>query len=139
MPFVKGAVAQFTVQDAGGTVRDLSTFIKDIDFPRKSDQADTTTFGATAHTKLNLLLDGSIKISGPWDPTASTGPDAVLSGILGGVGRNFVYGPAGSTTGNIRYTGSAICTDYNVKQSVTGLVEWSATLEISGPVTRDTF
>jgi len=139
MAFQKGAQGQFTVQDSGGTVRDLSAYLKDTSLDIKVDLGDTTTFGATARSKVALLRDGAFKIGGFWDPTATSGPAVVLSGILGAAPRTFVYGPMGSTTGNLRRTGSVICSDYSEKQTVTGLIEFSATLECTGAVTFDTY
>lgn len=126
-----------------GSERDLSTFITDITFGQKTDDVDTTTFTSTANPPKTFLLgftEREIKISGLFDATATTGPDAVLAPDLGGsTARVFKYGPYGSTSTNVRYTGSGYLMQYDLKGSVGSAVSFEATIKVTGAITRDTF
>ena len=66
--------------------------------------------------------------------------DALLAGVLGqDAALNWNYGPEGSTTGRIKFTGLAILTKYDVKSPVGGVVTFSADLQCTGAITRTTF
>lgn len=138
MPFVHGKAAAFKLDDSGGTLRDLSTYINDIGFPRSIETAETTTFQASgsAKTYITGLTDATISISGLFDSTA----DGYLSGVLGQAATiTFEYGPAGSGVGSIKYTGECIMTGYEVSASVGDSVQASADFQVTGAVTRTTF
>jgi hypothetical protein len=138
MAFVHGKSATFKLDDSAGTLRDLSTYVMDIGFPRSIETAETTTFQATgsAKTFITGLTDASISVSGLFDSVA----DAYLAGVLGQTATlTFEYGPAGSTAGNIKYTGECIMTSYEVSASVGDSVQASADFQVTGAVTRTTF
>lgn len=126
-----------------GSERDLSNFITDVTFSQKTDDVDTTTFVSTANPPKTFLLgftEREIKLSGLFDATATTGPDAVLSADLGGsTARVWKYGPYGSTAGNVQYTGSGYLMQYDLKGSVGSAVAFEATIKVTGSITRTTF
>ena len=134
MAFVHGKTAVFQVDNSGGSLTDISAYCDNIDFPLTADTAEVTTFGDASKEYIGGLKDATISISGSWDATA----DGVLAGIIGLAG-SFEYGPAGSTGGNIKYTGEAICTSYNVTAPVGDKVSFSAEFQVTGDVTRGTY
>lgn len=138
MAFQPGYNAVIKVDNSAGSLTNISAYCYDDSFPRSADELETTTFGQTAHRRIGGLTDGSFSISVRWDPTASTGPDAVLSGIIGLVG-SVEYGPHGSTATFIKYTFEALCTGYEISGAVDGLVEATADFVIDGAVTRGTY
>ena len=112
----------------------LSTKCRSISFPRESGSEDTTTFTANSRSYTPTLLDGTISASGFWD--------SALDGFLApdlGVSRAFEYGPQGSTTPDVKYSGSAILVSYEVGDEVDGIIEFSAEWQITGDVTRGTY
>ena len=118
-----------------GTADDVSTYCRSVDVPRSADTAESSTFGATSKTKVPGLLDGTISIEGPWDPTM----DARMAGILGLKGVAFEYGPAGDTGGYVKYSGNCICTGYNVSGDIGDVAVFSAEFELDDDVTIGTF
>jgi hypothetical protein len=128
---VHGSKTVFTVQDSGGVVRDLSTYLTESGLPRSADTAEVTTGGATSKKYIPGLKDGTIPIAGPWDATV----DGWLNGILG-VERNFVWNPAGTGTGLVTYTGAAILQSYEPGSSVDDAADLSGEFQITGDVTR---
>lgn len=145
MAFHHGSESKFSVDDSGGTLRDLSAFIDTVDAPLlERDLHDTTTIGnaSGAHTFSPGLKNGSITISGHWDPTVTTGPDPVLAGLLNvaiGTTTSIEWGPEGGTTGDIKYTAESLCKSYKVNASSTDITKFSAEFQITGAVTRGTF
>lgn len=135
MPFVHGKSADFRIDDSGGTLRDISAYCDNVDFPQTADTAEVTTFGDSSKEYVVGLKDSTISISGSWDATA----DGYLAGIVGGAAGSFQYGPAGTTGGNIKYTGEAICTSYSVTAPVGDKVSFSAEFQVTGAVTRGTY
>lgn len=136
MAFVHGKTAVFKVDDNGGTLRDLSAYLNDISFPRDQETAETTAFGNSAKTYIVGLTDATISISGMFDATA----DGYLAGMLGfATPLDFEYGPAGSTGGLVKYSGTCLMTSYEVSASVGDAVQASADFQVTGAITRGTW
>lgn len=138
MAFVHGKSAVFKLDDSGGTLRDLSSYLDDLSFPRDIETAETTTFGVagSAKTYITGLSDATISISGKFDATA----DGYLAGVIGQAATiSFEYGPAGSTAGNVKYSGECIMTSYEVSASVGDVVTASADFQVTGQITRGTW
>ena len=138
MAFRHGKNAVFKVDDSGGTLTDISTYIHDVTLPRSIETAETTTFGVAGGSKTYVtgLNDSTISISGKFDATV----DAHLAGVLGqDATLSFEYGPAGSTVGYIKFTGEAIMTKYDLSSPVGDVVSFSCDFQITGEVTRGTY
>lgn len=131
MPPVHGSKAVFTIQDSGGVVRDITTFLDQEGLARSADTAEVSTNGTTSKKYIPGLLDGTIPIGGPFDVTV----DGYLNGILG-MERNFVYQPQGPGTGNPNYAGAAILTSYEPDTAVDDAGRMTGEFQITGNVTR---
>lgn len=129
-----GKNAHFTVNSV-----DLSAYLTEAGMSRSGDVAESSTMGDTAKEYLEGLEDATLNISGVWDNTASTGPDAVLSGLFGGGSVAFEYGPEGGTTGDVKHSGSCICTGYEVTAPIGDVVAFTASFQVTGGVTTGTF
>ena len=139
MAFTHGKNTVFKIDNSGGTLTDISAYVDNVDFPQAVETAETTTFGSSAKTYIVGLKDSTISISGKWDGAASA-VDVTLSGILGqSASVTFEYGPAGSTAGNVKYTGEALLTNYSVSAPVGDVVTFSGDFQVTGAVTRTTF
>jgi len=132
--FVHGKSTNFSLDDTGGTSRDLSDTLTSVDFPETIDTAESTAFGSTSKSYLVGLRDATISVSGIWDATV----DGYIIGTEPAT-RTFIFGPAGSTGGNIKYTGECILTNYSVSNPVGDVVTYSLDLQCTGGVTRTTF
>lgn len=136
--FRHGKNASFKVDNSGGTLTDISTYIHEVTLPRAIETAETTTFQVTGGSKTYVtgLNDATISISGKFDATI----DAHLAGILGSDSSvSFEYGPSGSTTGMVKFTGESIMTKYDLSSPVGDVVSFSADFQVTGPITRATF
>ena len=132
--FAHGKSTDFALDDTGGTSRSLANTLTDVSFPQTIDTAETTAFGSTNKSYIVGLKDTTISVSGLWDSTI----DGYLSGTEP-ASRSFIYGPAGSTGGNVKYTGEAIMTNYSVSNPVGDVVTFSVDLQVTGSVTRGTY
>ena len=135
MAFVHGKSTNFTLDDTSGSVRDISAFVNNVDFPETTETAETTAFGASAKSYIVGLTDSTISVSGMWDSTL----DGYIAGGAEPASRSFVFGPAGSTAGNVKYTGEAIVTSYSISNPVGDVVTFSLDLQVTGAVTRTTY
>lgn len=136
MAFVHGKSAVFKLDDSGGTLRDLSAYLDEVSMPRSIETAETTTFGSSAKTYITGLTDATISLSGKFDATA----DGYLAGVVGqAASLSWEYGPAGSTGGNVKYTGEAIVTSYEVGATVGDAVTATVELQVTGAITRTTW
>lgn len=133
MAFVSAKSAQFTL---AGT--DISSYTDSVGgISNSTDMLETTTFGATSKTFIGGLRNGdTISISGKYDSALHT----VISALLGSASTSaWVYGPAGTTAGNVKFSGSCLVATYEVQAGVANVLTWSATLQISGNVTVGTY
>ena len=134
--FRHGKSTVFKVDNSGGTLTDISNTLTDVTFPQTIETAETTSFGSSAKTYIVGLTDSTISVSGTWDATV----DAHLAGILGQAASvSFEYGPEGSTSTYIKYSGEAYLTSYEKSGSVGDAVKFSAEFQVTGAVTRGTW
>jgi hypothetical protein len=133
--FVHGKSTNFTLDDTSGTVRNISDTVTSVDFPDTIDTAETTAFGSSAKSYIVGLADATLSVSGIWDATV----DGYIAGGAEPASRSFVFGPAGSTAGNVKYTGEAIVTSYSISNPVGDVVTYSLDLQVTGAVTRTTY
>ena len=132
--FVHGKSTFFSIDDTGGTVRDISDTLTSVDFPETIDTAETTAFGATSKSYIVGLRDATISVSGLWDATV----DGYFIGTEPAT-RSFVFGPAGSTSGYVKYSGACILTSYSLSSPVADVDTYSADFQVTANVTRGTF
>lgn len=141
MAFQAGKAGYVNVDTAAGTAKDLSAYCTNVEgFPGSVAALDTTTYGKNSKTVIPGLRDCTVTMTFLWDPTATSGPDAVLSGrITTPAVQTIVHGPMGNTTGNISYTAEALLTDWKVGTPAGGLVTGTATFQCSGDVAVSVF
>ena len=113
----------------------LSQYVDSVTADRTVDTAETTTFGNDDKTFIAGLEDGSLALNGHWDTTG----DATVSGCFDGALVAVTYGPAGSGSGAIAYTCNALITNYSITSTVSDRVNWTASLQRSGALTRATY
>ena len=117
----------------------LSAYCDTVDLSIDNATADTTTFGSSWTTAIAGLNSGSVSLSGIYDPTATTGPQAVLWGVItGGTAWPIAHFPGGSASGQRTNTFSALITSYSESSPVADKVTFSVSLQITGAVTSGT-
>lgn len=124
-------------------MRDLSNACNNIDYPDSVDIAEVSGFGDTDKSYVIGLKSRTIRIAGNWKDDAND-VDEVLSSLVGGgadgtILAAYVYGPAGSAAGNVKYSGQCIVTGYSRTSPIGGAVTFSADLQGNGTHVRSTF
>ena len=135
MAFVHGKDSVFKLDNSGGSLTDISTYVNSVDFPETADVAETTTLGDGSKSYIVGLKDATISISGLWDSTL----DGILGAVVGQTATlSFEYSPEGTASSKIKYTGECIVTSYSQSSPVGDVVGFSADMQVSGDVTRGT-
>ena len=135
MAFVHGKDSSFKLDNASGSLTDISSFVNNVDFPETADVAETSVLGASNKTYLVGLKDATIGLTGFFDATA----DAIFGAVIGqSATLSFEYSPEGTASGKIKYTGECILTNYALSSPVGDVVAYSGDLQVSGAVTRGT-
>jgi hypothetical protein len=134
--FRHGKNASFKVDNAAGSLTDISTTLNSVTFPREIETLETTSFGSSNRSYVVGFTDATISIEGSFDATV----DAHLAGILGQEASvSFEYGPEGTTSTYTKYTGECYMTSYETSAGVGDIVAFSAEFQVTGAITRGTF
>lgn len=130
MAFIHGKATVFKVNS-----KDISIYCKQSEWSDEADEHDVTGYGAQGHGYFGGLHNGKVTVSGTYDSTASTGPRAVLAGIVG-TNVPVIRQPEG--TGTTKPQDSATChaKSYVETSPVADMVTWSAEFTVSGVTDR---
>lgn len=134
----RGLNADIRVDDSGGSLTDISTHVKNVNFSRDAELLDVTTFQAAGGDKQFLVSfkDNKFSIEGNAGATVAS----LLNGILGQEATSsFQYGPEGTTGGNRKYTGECYLVSYSESTPVEGVNTFTANFQITGAVTVGTY
>ena len=132
--FTHGKSAVFKIDDSGGSLRDISNVLTDISISKTADVAEVSAFSNSSKAYVAGLKDAVITISGSFDATV----DGYLKAIVGTAAGSFEFYPIGTTGGNPKASGDAICTSYDRTPDVGGAVSFTASFQVSGDVTEGT-
>jgi hypothetical protein len=116
----------------------MTAYATSVTFTRTADSHDVTTFGNNSKVYRVGLKDGTGKLEGIYDNTASTGPQAVLRPMIGAAGVDLIYRPEGTGTGKPTSTVSVLVTSYEESNPVADMITWKADLQFSGDIADTT-
>lgn len=140
MAFVHGKNSVIKVDNAAGTLVDISAVTNSVDLPRSVDTAETSHFGSSAKEYIVGLNDGTVSISGLYDPaidsTLSASVDAVLAGTLASA--SVEYSPAGLPASATKPTFKleVLWTSYSVSGGVGDPISFKLEGQRTGATTR---
>lgn len=135
MAFTHGSKATFHLDDSGGTLRELSTYLTSAGLQRLADMAETSTLGTVDKQYIPGMRDGTIPLEGNFDPTV----DGYLAGVLGIEAElDWEYYPAGGPVGATKpkYSGKARLASYDITTDTGDKATISAEVQLTGLVTR---
>jgi len=141
MAFKPGYIGHFSLDNAAGSLTNLSSYIDNVDVPQNVDMLETSVFGTASKQFINGMQDGqTISISGPYDVTLHTHLTALKAAQAAGTAsHSFQWGPGGSVASQAKVTGEVLLASYQLSSGVGGRAEYSASLQITGAVTNGTF
>ncbi len=135
MAFVHGKDSVFKIDNASGSLTDISAYVNSVDFPQTVDVAETTVLGKDNKTFIVGLKDATLSLAGLWDATV----DAIFGAVIGqSATLSFEYSPEGTGSGAVKYTGECIVTSYGKNSPVGEVVTYSLDAQVSDAVTRAT-
>ena len=120
-----------TVQVGSNAIADIRSFSVD----ETIDVVEDTSMGDSAKTYLASIKDFSGTIDVLYDETDTNGQTALSVGSS--VTVNFA--PEGTTSGDVKLTGTAIVTAKSVSSSFDGLVESTISIQGTGGLTTGTY
>lgn len=114
------AWSTLSVDDSGGTARDIRNDITNFEFATPRAVQETTGIDKSAFERLLLLADFSITLNGVFNPTATTSSHAVFKTIGStSVARTVTITVSGQTLAN-----ECILTDYALTRGDDGALTW---------------
>lgn len=144
MTFGHGRFAVIKMDNAAGTLFDLSSISNNIDYPESYGTGETTSFGQTAKSYLVGLTDATVSIGGTYDntlmATIRAAVAACVASTVGGSGQSLTveYSPQGTTTGKPKYTFEAVPTGVSFSSPVGGVGTFKLDLQRTGATTDGT-
>ena len=115
------------IDDSAGTPRNLTPYLVEIEsLGKEVSFLDVTGLDDAAQRVIaGPEQEQEFELDGVFDDTATSGPDAVLSGIVGKIG-TVSYGPAGKSAGQRKITGEFLCLSYSIASRINRLVRFKA-------------
>lgn len=140
MAFVHGKDSFTSLDDSGGTERTLSSFVDNVTGTMGRALSEVSAFGDEGVKNIPGLQNSTFSITGHWDPTVTTGPHAVLSGLLTATATATInFGPGGNGSGAVKLSAEVWITNYAITSAVADKVSYSADVQVDGTVTFGTF
>ena len=139
MAFKFGNDATIQVDNAAGTLTDISAYVNSVSLSIERDSTDLPRLGGNQTAQLVGPPGTSYDVEGWWDPTADT-----IFGVwqleASQTARSFAIGPQGSATSATKYTGEVYLENYEGEFSADDPGSWSATFVVDeNGTTRGTF
>jgi len=141
MTFRHGKDAVFSLDDSGGTLRDVTIYLNQVTgLPGARALSEVTAFTDQGTKSIPGLANITFSIAGHFDATATTGIFTVLNSLRTATATaTFQYGPEGTTTGRVKITGECWCTELTVDATVSDRVPIAASFQVDGVPTVGAF
>jgi hypothetical protein len=127
-----GTNSKFSLDDGAGALTEITSKERTVKLNRTIDQVDDHTLGASSKSHAATLKDGTFSLDGVWDAAIDAILDSAL--VAAPTTRSFSYDPTGAATPV--FTGECFCSAYDISTDVAGILVFSATLQVTGGVTR---
>lgn len=127
MAKVSGIPSQISIDDAGGSARDISNDITNFTVSTPRDMQVVTGLDKTAMERLLLVADASVEISGVFNAAANMSHDVLKTVPSSSNARTvtIVLPPTGS--GAPKLAMEMLFEDYRIERGPNGSLSWSTT------------
>lgn len=141
MAFRAGTTTFVMLDGVNGAGTNVSRYADNFSWPQSVDTLDVSAFGTAAKAFINGLTDGdTVTISGPYDAAMFIQLTQLKAAQSAGSSTTTIlWGPGGSVAGEARITAEALVAQVSLSSVVGGRVELSASLQITGAVTNNTW
>jgi len=128
-----GKNAIFKIDDRDGSLTTATGALSEVGLSRSGSNAETTTLGNDAKTRVSGLKDWKLSLKGEYDESYI---DLFYYSL--GEARSISYQPLGTGSGDPVITGEAIGSSFSVDISFDGDVKMNCDLEGTGVLTDGT-
>lgn len=125
-------VATFHLDNAAGSLIDITQYVDQVQQSGSVDMSDVTTLGDNAREYVEGLFSGTLSCGGPFDTVTYTQLAAI---VQHGTSKSFQFRPAGSTTGLPQITGECFLGALNFDSSVGNPNKLTFNLTVTGALT----
>lgn len=141
MAFKPGYLGHFSLDNAAGSLTNLSDYIDNVSVSQTVETLETSVFGTASKQSITGMTDGdTITFSGPYDVTVHTHVTGVKAAQAAGTASvSYQWGPGGSVSSQAKITGECHLTSYELSSGVGGRAEYTVSLQVTGAVTNGTF
>lgn len=119
------AWSALSIDDSGGTLRDIRNDITNMEFATPRAVQDVTGIDKSAMERLLLLADMSITLNGVFNDASNASHDVFKTVPSTSVAREFTLTVSGQTLGTTP-TATLLFTDYALNRGADGSLVWSA-------------
>lgn len=133
MAFNHGKDAAFYLDNAAGSLTEISAYLTSASMQRIADLVETSVLNQDDKSYIGGMRGATIQIEANFDPTI----DAIIDAALG-VEKSFEYYPAGDPVGasTPKYSGECILSNASYSTSTSDKATISCSLTVTGAVTR---
>lgn len=114
-----------SVDDSGGTLRDIRNDVTNFQFATPRGVQDVTGIDKSAMERLLLLADMSVTLNGVFNDGSNASHDVFKTVPSTSVAREFTLTVSGQTLGTTP-TATLLFTDYSLTRAQDGSLTWSA-------------
>lgn len=123
----------------GSQLRDLSPHISNIDFGPRWGEKDLTTYGSSGKKPAESRDESIFTVDFIWNQYTDTGVEEVVGAMwYAKATRAFEYYPAGTTSGNTKWSGNCKCMEYSLMGKVEDSIRVRARFAVHDGLTRGT-
>lgn len=126
-------VSQIHIDNSAGTLLNMTSYVDTVSaLGREIASLEVTTFADSAERFIaGIEVSQEVTISGPFDDTAASGPDAVFSTLVGTI-NTIQFSPVGTASGARKITGEFLFTGYKINSAVKERVNYELTAKLDG-------
>jgi hypothetical protein len=136
-----GKNAHFSIDDSGGSLRDISADVDNTTgLPGARALSDVTSYTDGGERFIPGLEGAPFTVTGQFNSAATTGSVTVLNSLRTAANTaSFVYGPEGNASGAIKYSGECWMDGLVTAAAVKDKVPFSASFRMDGTLTVGVF
>lgn len=136
-----GKGAHFAIDDSGGTLRNISGDVDNTTgLPGARALSEVTSYTDAGERFIPGLEGATFTVSGQWSTTATTGSMTVLNSLRTALNTaTFNFGPEGTASGAIKYSGECWMENLVTAAAVKDKVPFVATFKMDNGLTVGTF
>lgn len=139
MPFTHGRDSGLKLDNAAGTLVDITTYLRTAELDRQLERADVTSIGDQDKQTIPGFPGGLIPLGGLCDYADDLIFDIVATMVGSSTTRTVEYGPEGLSSGDVKFSAEVILQNFRINCVFDQPQSWEAQLRIDGAVTEGTF